>query len=68
MAVTITKDTKIGDLLMIDRRIAVLLMQAGMHCVGCPSSAGETLEEASMVHGMDVNKLVDAINDFLSKQ
>ena len=67
MAVTITKDTKIGDLLMIDRRVAVLLMQAGMHCVGCPSSAGETLEEASMVHGMDVNKLVDAINDFLSK-
>ena len=68
MAVTITKDTKIGDLLMIDRRVALLLMQAGMHCVGCPSSAGETLEEASMVHGMDVNKLVDAINDFLSKQ
>ena len=68
MAVTITKDTKIGDLLIIDRRVAVLLMQAGMHCVGCPSSAGETLEEASMVHGMDVNKLVDAINDFLSKQ
>mgnify|MGYP004524321017 FL=1 len=68
MAVTVTKDTKIGDLLMIDRRVAVLLMQAGMHCVGCPSSAGETLEEASMVHGMDVNKLVDAINDFLSKQ
>ena len=68
MAVTITKDTKIGDLLMIDRRVAVLLMQAGMHCVGCPSSAGETLEEASMLHGMDVNKLVDAINDFLSKQ
>ncbi len=68
MAVTVTKNTKIGDLLMIDRRVAVLLMQAGMHCVGCPSSAGETLEEASMVHGMDVNKLVDAINDFLSKQ
>ena len=68
MAVTITKDTKIGDLLIIDRRVAVLLMQAGMHCVGCPSSAGETLEEASMVHGMDVNMLVDAIKDFLSKQ
>ena len=53
MAVTVTKDTKIGDLLMIDRRVAVLLMQAGMHCVGCPSSAGETLEEASMVHGIE---------------
>ena len=68
MAVTVTKDTKIGDLLMIDRRVAVLLMQAGMHCVGCPSSAGETLEEASMVHGMDAENLVAAINDFLSKE
>ena len=68
MAVTVTKDTKIGDLLMIDRRIAVLLMQAGMHCVGCPSSAGETLEEASIVHGMDANKLVSAINEFLAKE
>ena len=68
MAVTVTKDTKIGDLLMIDRRVAVLLMQAGMHCVGCPSSAGETLEEASMVHGMDVNKLVNDINEYLAKK
>lgn len=68
MAVTITKDTKIGDLLMIDRRVAVLLMQAGMHCVGCPSSAGETLEEASMVHGMDVTKLVNDINEYLAKK
>ena len=68
MANTVTKDTKIGDPLMMDRNIAILLMQAGMHCVGCPSSAGETLEEASMVHGMDANKLVDAINDYLSKK
>lgn len=68
MAVTVTKDTKIGDLLMIDRRVAVLLMQAGMHCVGCPSSAGETLEEASMVHGMDVTKLVNDINEYLAKK
>ena len=68
MAFQVTKDSKIGEILMQDRGIAVILMQSGMHCVGCPSSAGETLEEASMVHGMDVNKLVDAINDFLSKQ
>ena len=68
MAVTVTKDTKIGDLLMIDRRIAVLLMQAGMHCVGCASSAGETLVEASFVHGMVANKLVSAINEFLAKE
>ena len=64
----VTKETTMGEMLELDGGIAVILMQAGMHCVGCPSSAGETLEEASMVHGMDVNKLVDAINDFLSKQ
>ena len=68
MAATVTKDTKIGELLMIDRKIAVLLMQAGMHCVGCPSSAEETIEEASMVHGMDAGKLVDAINEYLVNQ
>ena len=68
MAVTITKDTQIGDLLMIDRRIAMVLMQAGMHCVGCPSSIGETIEEASMVHGIDCEKLVNAINTFLAGQ
>jgi hybrid cluster-associated redox disulfide protein len=68
MAEKVTKDTKIGELLMIDRKIAVLLMQAGMHCVGCPSSADETIDEASMVHGMDSGKLVDAINDYLEKQ
>ena len=64
----VTKDMLIGEMLQMDRGIGVILMQSGMGCVGCPSSAGETLEEASMVHGMDVNKLVDAINDFLSKQ
>ena len=67
MANTVTKDTKIGDLLMMDRRIALILMQAGMHCVGCPSSAGETIEEASMVHGMNADLIVNTINDFLAK-
>lgn len=63
----VTKDMLIGEVLMIDRGIAEILMQSGMHCVGCPSSAGETLEEASMVHGMDVNKLISDINSYLSK-
>ena len=39
--------------------------QNGMHCVGCPSAAGETLEEASMVHGMDCDKLVTELNAYL---
>lgn len=68
MAFQITKDSKIGEILMQDRGIAVILMQSGMHCVGCPSSAGETLEEASMVHGMDVTKLVNDINEYLAKK
>ena len=65
MAAQVTKDMLIGELLMLDRGIAAILMQSGMHCVGCPSSAGESLEEAGMVHGMDVNKLVTDINEYL---
>ena len=60
-----TKDMTIGELLMMNRGTGQILMQNGMHCVGCPSSAGETLEEASMVHGMDINKLLDDINAYL---
>ncbi len=60
-----TKDMTIGELLMINRGTGQILMQNGMHCVGCPSAAGETLEEASMVHGMDINKLLSDINAYL---
>ena len=63
----ITKDTTIGEALQIDAGIIPILMGIGMHCVGCPSSAGETLEEAAMVHGMDVDVLVQQINDFLGE-
>ena len=61
----VTKDMTIGELLMMDRSAGMILMQNGMHCVGCPSAAGETLEEASMVHGMDCEKLIADINDYL---
>ena len=64
----VTKDMTIGELLMMDRRAGMILMQNGMHCVGCPSAAGETLEEASMVHGMDCEKLVADINAFLESK
>ena len=47
----ITKDTTIGEAITIDEGIIPILMSAGMHCVGCPASQGETLEEAAMVHG-----------------
>ncbi|MBR6541601.1 MAG: DUF1858 domain-containing protein [Anaerotignum sp.] len=64
----VTKDMTIGELLMMDRSAGMILMQNGMHCVGCPSAAGETLEEASMVHGMNCDKLVADINAFLESK
>lgn len=53
----ITKDMTIGEILRTNPNVAPILMNAGMHCLGCPSAQGETLEEAAMVHGMDVNAL-----------
>ncbi len=61
----ITKDTTIGEALQIDAGVIPILMGAGMHCVGCPSSAGETLEEAAMVHGIDPDMLVEEIQSYL---
>ena len=58
----VTKDTMIGDLLQIDQNVAPLLLNIGMHCLGCPSSQMETIEEAAMVHGLDPDDLVVEIN------
>lgn len=58
----ITKDTTIGDIMRIKPEAAPVLLQIGMHCLGCPSSQGETLEEAAMVHGVDINELVELMN------
>lgn len=57
-----SKDMTIGEILRKDPNVAPILMSAGMHCVGCPSAQGETLEEACMVHGIDVEALVYALN------
>ncbi len=65
---TVNKDMTIGELLMMDRGCAVVLMEAGMHCVGCPASAGESIEEASAVHGFDVNELVDKLNAYFENK
>ena len=54
-------------LITLDPNIAPILMRAGMHCLGCPSSQMESLEEAAMVHGMDADVLVQQINDFLGE-
>ena len=63
----VSKDMLIGQLLQIDANIAPILMRAGMHCLGCPSSQMESVEEAAMVHGLDVDVLVNQINDFLGE-
>ena len=61
----ITKDTTIGEAITIDEGIIPILMSAGMHCVGCPASQGETLEEACIVHGLDADALAKKLNDFV---
>lgn len=58
----ITKDMTIGEILSVKPEAAPVLMDAGMHCLGCPSAQGETLEEAAMVHGMDINALMEKIS------
>lgn len=61
----VNKDTTIGEVIQIDAGVIPILMGAGMHCVGCPSLAGETLEEAAMVHGIDGDMLVEEIQSYL---
>ena len=58
----VTKDMLIGDLLDAKPDAAPYLLAMGMHCLGCPSARGETLEQACMVHGVDVNELLSPIN------
>ena len=57
----VTKQTMIGELLNINANVAPILMGIGMHCLGCPSAQGESLEEAAMVHGIDIDELMTAI-------
>lgn len=57
----INKDTTIGEALRINPNIAPILMGIGMHCLGCPSAQGESLAEAAMVHGIDVDELMAKI-------
>ena len=67
MAAKIEKTTIIGDVLDIAPETAPLIMASGMHCLGCPSSRGETVEEACAVHGIDVDKLLELVNEEANK-
>ena len=57
----LTKDMTIGEILRTNPDVAPILMNAGMHCLGCPSAQGESLEEAAMVHGMNIDDLMAQI-------
>ena len=62
----ITKDTVIGDSLDMDESTAPFFLEMGMHCLGCPASRGESVEEACQVHGVDADELVKKINAHLA--
>lgn len=65
--IKISKRITIGELLQINENVSTILMGFGLHCFGCPMSQMETLEEAAMVHGVDVDLMLDKINEFLNK-
>ena len=67
MAAKIEKSTIIGDVLDIAPQTAPLFMAIGMHCLGCPASQGESIEEACMVHGTNADELVAKLNAFLGE-
>ena len=64
----ITKKTTMGEMLDYDRGIAYVLMQSGMHCVGCPSSIHECLEDACAVHGLNVDEVFASIQEYLNSK
>lgn len=57
----VTREMTIGEILRANPDVAPILMEAGMHCLGCPASQAESLEEAAMVHGMDIDELMERI-------
>ena len=64
----ITKDMTIAEILTLDIDSAVVFMESGMHCVGCPASSGESVEQACAVHGIDADELLAKLNEFFDKK
>lgn len=62
----ITKDSTVGDVLDFDEGTAVYFAEIGMHCLGCPASRGESIEQACNVHGTNAGELVEKINNYLT--
>ena len=65
---TVTKETIIGTILDEDFDVAPYFLEMGMHCLGCPASRGETIEEACAVHGTDPDELVKKLNDYFTNK
>ncbi len=64
----VTKDMIIMDVLNMDMGTAKFFMEIGMHCLGCPSASGESIEAACQVHGADVDQLIQNINNYLESK
>ena len=64
----VTKDSVIGDILDYDMEIGRFFLEIGMHCLGCPSARGETIEQACEVHNTDPDELVEKINEYLASK
>ena len=59
----VTKDMLIGEIVQMNEKYPEILMEAGMHCLGCPAASAESLEEACRVHGIDVDALIEKLNN-----
>lgn len=68
MPIKVTKQSVVGEVLDLDEGTAPYFIEMGMHCLGCPHSRGESLEQACAAHGADVDALVRRLNDHLSLQ
>ena len=64
----ITKDMIISDVLKLDRGTVPIFLNSGMHCLGCPSSSGESIEDACAIHGIDADKLIKELNEYLASK
>lgn len=68
MTERVSEDMIIADMLKLDPGIGPILMASGMHCIGCPASQGESLEEACFVHGLDTDEVLASLNEYLANK
>ncbi len=67
MAATVTKEMTIREVLTLNQGTARIMMGFGLHCLGCPHATQESLEEAGMVHGINVDELIHQLNEYLAQ-